>query len=100
MKKNTQEIKENMKKIASRLKFIRHINYKTLNDVAKKINVTHQQIQKYEQGKTRFHTDKIADFSKTFNIDMKYFMNDEEPILSIKVKNDGTIEILNIDYHK
>lgn len=45
----------------------------TLVDLAKKINVSHQQIQKYEQGITRITAAVLFELSELFGVSINYF---------------------------
>ena len=65
----------------------------TLVDLAEKLNVSHQQIQKYEQGLTRITAGNLFELSELFGVSINYFYEGfEEP--SLKSSKDFTISVI------
>jgi transcriptional regulator with XRE-family HTH domain len=61
------------KRIAERLKMIRHIRGFSLKDIGEKLNMTYQQVQKYEAGKNNIPLCKLLILSEIFNVKMDIF---------------------------
>ena len=66
------------------------------DDLAGSVNLTFQQVQKYEKGINRVSSSKLYDFAKFLNIDISYFFdglddyqmsNQEQAYASDKVSN-------------
>ena len=71
-----KELKEINKNIGKRIRFCRLNKGMTISKLAKVLNVSTQQVQKYETGKNKISTDKLIVVAKTLNKDMSYFYRD------------------------
>lgn len=60
-------------KIASMLVAIRYDKKQTQMKVAKKLNVTHQQIQKYEKAINGLSAEKLIEFCMAYDVPMNIF---------------------------
>jgi len=60
--------------IGMKLRQLRHKKHLSQNDLAEMLNVTHQQIQKYESGINRFSVSSLYAVANIFKVDMKYFL--------------------------
>lgn len=65
----------------------------TLADLAKKLNLSHQQIQKYEQGLTRITAAILFELSELFGVSINYFYDGYEEPDPLK-KNDEKIDVI------
>jgi transcriptional regulator with XRE-family HTH domain len=64
--------------IASKMKMVRKMNGLNLNDVSKILNVSPQQVQKYESGITRVPFSKLFLFASYFKISPEFFFKKED----------------------
>ncbi len=48
----------------------------TRKDLAHKLHITHQQLQKYENGINRITASRLSEISKILKVDINYFYND------------------------
>ncbi|WPX96414.1 helix-turn-helix domain-containing protein [Candidatus Bandiella euplotis] len=76
----------------------------TQDDLAGSVNLTFQQVQKYEKGINRISSSKLYDFAKFLDIDVSYFFqglddykihNQEQLYASDKVANDFGATVKN-----
>jgi CheY-like chemotaxis protein len=67
----------------------------TLVELAERLNVSHQQIQKYEQGTTRISASILYQLSKIFSTNQNYFFEGFQPPLhgKLSVSNGDTIDL-------
>lgn len=63
------------KKIGKNLKFYRLFKGFTQRQLAKSLNLTFQQIQKYEKGTNRLSLSKLFDICEVLNIDIHQFID-------------------------
>jgi len=49
----------------------------TRQDLANKLGITHQQLQKYEKGKNRITVSRFLEICKYLNVSSNYFLNEE-----------------------
>ena len=63
------------KKIGKNLKFYRLFKGFTQRQLAKSLNLTFQQIQKYEKGTDRLSLPKLFDICEVLNIDIHQFID-------------------------
>ncbi len=64
------------KEIGMRLRALRKLHDFTQDVLAKKLDITFQQIQKYEQGTNRISAGKIKQIIDIFNVPSSYFFED------------------------
>ena len=74
------EIEENeIRNIVSKnLRTIRYFNGLTLKDVAKIVKTTHQQVQKYETGKSLIPIDRLFLLSSHLKLPITFFVTEFE----------------------
>ena len=84
------KISENdIRAIVSRnLRVMRHFKGLTLKDVASIVNTTHQQVQKYETGKSLIPIDKLFLLTVHFDLSINFFLKKFELSEEIAVKGD------------
>lgn len=63
--------------IGAKLREFRKTRGLTQEQLAESIDVTFQQIQKYENGTTRLNTDKLQAIAKTLNVPISAFFDEE-----------------------
>jgi len=62
--------------IARQLKTIRQIRGLSLQDVAKKIGISYQQLQKYEDAKNRINAGRLWELSRVYHVPISdFYMN-------------------------
>ena len=71
-----KELKEINKNIGKRIRFCRLNNGITLSKLAKALNISTQQIQKYETGINRISAASLSVIAKTLNTNILYFYMD------------------------
>ncbi len=64
--------------IGEKIRSLRHMNGINQSDLGKKIDVTFQQIQKYEKGHNKIVASKLYILAKKMNIDISFFFKDIE----------------------
>ena len=64
--------------IGKKIKIFRKANGFTQSELAEKINVSFQQVQKYENGKSRIFVDKLCAIAEALDIDMCKFFEERE----------------------
>jgi len=92
-------MEENFNKhLGNKLKMRRLSLGLTQTKVAKAINVTFQQIQKYEKGTNGVSSTRLLQLSNYLNVQISYFYDDyaEYGVKSAEIKNRS---ILNINYN-
>lgn len=62
--------------VGKRLCLRRQILKMSQNDLAKKLGITFQQVQKYEKGANRISSSRLWDFSQVLNVPVDYFFTD------------------------
>ena len=72
---NENKIKET---ISNNIRIIRRFNGLTLRDVGKIVNTTHQQVQKYETGKSLIPIHKLLLLSSHLNLPITFFLTEFE----------------------
>ena len=77
MELNENKIKEI---ISNNIRIIRRFNGLTLRDVGKIVNTTHQQVQKYESGKSLIPIHKLFLLSSRLNLPITFFLTEFELI--------------------
>lgn len=78
------------KAIGTRILIFRKTRQITRTKLAKILNITQQQLDKYEKGINRISAAKLAIISKIFKIDITYFYSDL--LLDIDTKNNEEIK--------
>lgn len=63
------------KHVGSRLKARRNLIGMSQDDLAKEVDLTYQQIQKYERGTNRIGASRLFEFSKILNVAVSYFFD-------------------------
>ena len=66
------------KEIGIRLRVLRKLHDYTQDVLAKKLDITFQQVQKYEQGTNRISAGKIKQIIDIFNVPSSYFFEDNK----------------------
>lgn len=90
------------KEIGEKLKEFRKLRGLTQEQLAEMVEVTFQQIQKYENGNTRLNTDKLQAVAQALNVPVSAFFdegNRDEKLLSVQEQNllKGYRSLLNPD---
>lgn len=75
--------------IGGQIRKRRHLLGMSQSDLAGKIGVTFQQIQKYEKGQNKIMASRLLDLSRIMNVDIKYFFED------CKLDNSNQTSLLN-----
>lgn len=83
--------------IGINLKYMRKERDLTQEKVAKVLNVTFQQIQKYENGKNALCAFKIKKYCDFFNVSFKdisdpYYVERKKALAEVKALNDGDVK--------
>lgn len=108
-KSHTLEQKSFNAVVGVNLKFLRHKNKMSMNDVANHIGVRWQQIFKYENGSNQLSLFRAAQFCRLFNIRMNELADpDLQPkhlaMAECKVLNNGMVKAKDfmdsLDYYK
>jgi transcriptional regulator with XRE-family HTH domain len=71
---------EDDKRIGARLRFWRRIVNTNGKQLAKKLNITYQQLQKYEKGINRVSASRLHRIARELQVPIDYFYQDLEPI--------------------
>jgi transcriptional regulator with XRE-family HTH domain len=71
---------EDDKRIGARLRFWRRIVNTNAKQLAKKLNITYQQLQKYEKGINRVSASRLHRIARELQVPIGYFYQDLEPI--------------------
>lgn len=64
--------------VSKNLRTIRHFNGLTLRDIGQIVNTTHQQVQKYETGKSLIPIDKLFLLSSHLKLPITFFVTEFE----------------------
>ncbi len=70
--------------IARKLKLLRTINGVSQAEIAKKMNISFQQFQKYEKGSTKISAARLCIIAKIFDIDLNFFFIETGNLSGIK----------------
>lgn len=70
--------------IGARMRLLRELSGQTQSELADKLGVSFQQIQKYENGKSRMSAGRLLDISLLFNTDVNFFFEDYSRYLAQK----------------
>ncbi len=65
--------------IGSRIRFKRKAYNVTQQKLAKELNITFQQVQKYESGTNRVSASRLFQIAQTLNVPIKYFFEEWDP---------------------
>lgn len=88
-------VKENVSYyIGENLRRVRLLRGMSQKEVAKKLETTYQQIQKYEQGKNKLNVKQLTEFSEMFNVSIASFF-DYEDIQQNKTIEKRQLELLH-----
>jgi transcriptional regulator with XRE-family HTH domain len=71
---------EDDRRIGARLRFWRRTVNSNAKQLAKKLNITYQQLQKYEKGINRISASRLHRIARELQIPIDYFYQDLEPI--------------------
>lgn len=71
---------EDDKRIGARLRFWRRVVNTNAKQLAKKLNITYQQLQKYEKGINRVSASRLHKIARELQVPIGYFYQDLEPI--------------------
>jgi transcriptional regulator with XRE-family HTH domain len=87
-----EELKEMDRQVGARLKARRKTLGMSLTQVANKLGISYQQIQKYELGNNRVGASRLLSFSKLYEVPItQFFTGLEEASKGEKVELDGKI---------
>lgn len=78
--------------IGKRLKVLRILHNVTQADVAAKMGVSFQQVQKYETGKSRMSASRLWDISRAFNKDVGFFFQPMDDLIPETEENDLKVD--------
>ncbi len=71
---------EDDKRIGARLRFWRRTVNTNAKQLAKKLNITYQQLQKYEKGINRISASRLHKIARELQVPIDFFYQDLEPI--------------------
>ena len=74
--------------VGEKLKELRLLSNMSQADLAKTVNISFQQVQKYENGVNRISIGRLYEFSKLFKVSVDYFVDDFEASTRKKKSND------------
>jgi transcriptional regulator with XRE-family HTH domain len=74
----TSEISKIDRHIADKLKHARLSRNMSQQELAARLGITFQQVQKYEKGQNRVSSSRLYEISKIMDVDFSYFVNDIE----------------------
>lgn len=63
--------------IGNKMNQLRLARGMTRHQLAEKVGVTHQQLQKYEKGVNRITASRLADIAKALGVDVTYFFEED-----------------------
>lgn len=78
--------------IGTRMRLLRELSGQTQSELADKLGVSFQQVQKYEKGKTRISAGRLLDISLLFKTDVNFFFEDY-PRYSAQKKGESTAPV-------
>lgn len=78
--------------IGKRIRNKRHILGLSQNDLAEKLGITFQQIQKYEKGQNKVMASRLFELSKILNVDISYFFVDSEEDFTSEKKSQPSLK--------
>ena len=65
--------------VGKRIKMIRVTNGHSQETLGKVLNLTFQQVQKYERGSNKISADKLWRVAQYYHVDLEYFFQDLDP---------------------
>ena len=68
--------------IGNRIKQLRKEHGITQSELAESVNLSYQQIQKYENGKSSISVTRLVEICKALNTDISHFLKDIDNVLS------------------
>ncbi|MEO9685205.1 MAG: helix-turn-helix transcriptional regulator [Tateyamaria sp.] len=80
--------------VGKRLKQIRTLRRMSQTDVAKKLSLSFQQIQKYEIGSNRVAASRLFELSRILDVPTSYFFEGIDEA-DVSVHNDSGLDIVN-----
>lgn len=81
--------------IGKRVKELRLIRGMTQDDLAKKVQVTFQQIQKYEKGLNRINVSRLIELAAALSVTPGYFFSEKKPSDDESSSNNGNSSLHN-----
>ncbi|NNE52364.1 MAG: helix-turn-helix transcriptional regulator [Sulfitobacter sp.] len=81
--------------VGRKLKQIRTLRRMSQTDVARKLNLSFQQIQKYEIGSNRIAASRLFELSETLDVPPSYFFEGLNQISGDQPKQDTGMEIVS-----
>jgi transcriptional regulator with XRE-family HTH domain len=66
------------RKVGAKMRMLRIQNGMTQKALAKKLEITFQQVQKYESGKNKMHAERLWRLSQIFGVPLSYWANEGE----------------------
>ena len=64
------------KEIGQKIKFMRNTRHISSSDLAKELNITRQQLQKYEIGEVDIKVDRLYEIANLLGVDISFFFSD------------------------
>ncbi len=96
MKRGTERTREIDIKIGQRLRLFREIKGITQMNLAEKVGLTFQQIQKYERAQNRISCSKLVEISDALGVGLADFFEEILELEGKKLSNEELILIANI----
>lgn len=96
MKRGTERTRKIDAQIGQRLKLFREIKGITQTNLAEKVGLTFQQIQKYERAHNRISCSKLVEISDALGVGLADFFEEILCIESKKISNDELAMIANV----
>lgn len=78
--------KNDLNTLRERLRLLRFLHNMTQNDVAKKLNLTFQQYQKYEKGSVQISISTLNTICEIYNVNINVFLCENISVEIIKGK--------------
>lgn len=78
--------------IGKKIRNKRHILGLSQNDLAAKLGITFQQVQKYEKGQNKVMASRLYNISKILNVDINYFFADLDEDFTSEKKSQNSLK--------
>lgn len=75
--------------VGHKIKLARSLKHITQSDLAMRLGISFQQIQKYEKGVNRVPAQRLRDISKTLGVPLTWFFDDEPESATDALGNDA-----------
>jgi transcriptional regulator with XRE-family HTH domain len=84
-KLDTKKLEQDINtKITKKIKLLRVLNNISQSELADLLNISFQQLQKYEKGVSKITASKLCIIAKIFNINHDFFLQDSMNIIDIE----------------